>query len=118
MRDNVATFGEEKPLNEQEMETVLSIADQMVRRTTVPCTACHYCVSHCPRHLPIPDLLRLYNESMAEGPGAFIAPMALSALAPEQQPSACIACRSCEKVCPHQIHIPDALADFARRMGK
>ena len=118
VRDNVATFGEEKPLNEQEMETVLSIADQMVRRTTVPCTACHYCVSHCPRHLPIPDLLRLYNESMAEGPGAFIAPMALSALAPEQQPSACIACRSCEKVCPQQIHIPDALADFARRMGR
>ena len=118
VRDNVATFGEEKPLNEQEMEKVLSIADQMVRRTTVPCTACHYCVSHCPRHLPIPDLLRLYNESMAEGPGAFIAPMALSALAPEQQPSACIACRSCEKVCPQQIHIPDALADFARRMGR
>lgn len=39
--------------------------------------------------------------------------MALSAIPSEHQPSACIACHSCEKVCPQQIHIPDALADFA-----
>ena len=107
-----------KPLNEQEMALVLSIADDMIHRTTVPCTACHYCVSHCPKHLPIPDLLKLYNEAMVAGSGMFIAPMALSAIPAEHQPSACIACHSCEKVCPQQIHIPDALADFARRMGK
>lgn len=100
------------------MALVLSIADDMIHRTTVPCTACHYCVSHCPKHLPIPDLLKLYNEAMVAGSGMFIAPMALSAIPAEHQPSACIACHSCEKVCPQQIHIPDALADFARRMGK
>ena len=118
VKENIAIYEQARPLNEQETALVLSIADGMIRRTTVPCTACHYCVSHCPRHLPIPDLLKLYNEAMVAGSGMFIAPMALSAIPAGHQPSACIACHSCEKVCPQQIHIPDALADFARRMGK
>ncbi len=118
VKDNLATYQEAKPLNQQEMELVLSVADDMIRRTTVPCTACHYCVSHCPKHLPIPDLLKLYNEAMVAGSGAFISSMRLASLPAEHQPSACVACHSCEKVCPQQIHIPDALADFARRMGK
>ena len=118
VKENIATYEQAKPLNEQETALVLSIADDMIHRTTVPCTACHYCVSHCPKHLLIPDLLKLYNEAMVAGSGMFIAPMALSAIPAEHQPSACIACHSCEKVCPQQIHIPNALADFARRMGK
>ena len=118
VRDNIATYEERRPLTDDEMKLLLSVADDMIRRTTVPCTACHYCVSHCPMQLPIPDLLKLYNESMSAGPGAFIAPMALSALAQNQQPSACIGCHSCEQVCPQQIHIPDALADFAVRVGQ
>ena len=118
VRDNIATYEESRPLTDEEMKLLLSVADDMIRRTTVPCTACHYCVSHCPVQLPIPDLLRLYNESMAAGPGAFIAPMALSAFAQNQQPSSCIGCRACEQVCPQQIHIPDALHDFAVRVGQ
>ena len=79
-KENIATYEQARPLNEQETALVLSIADGMIRRTTVPCTACHYCVSHCPKHLPIPDLLKLYNEAMVAGSGMFIAPMALSPL--------------------------------------
>ena len=116
--DNIATYEESKPLSDDEMKLVLSVADDMIRRTAVPCTACHYCVSHCPMQLPIPDLLKLYNESVAAGPGAFIASMALSAFARNQQPSCCIGCRACEQVCPQKIHIPDALADFAARVGQ
>lgn len=118
VRDNIATFEQRKPLSDEEMRLVLSIADGMIRRTAVPCTACHYCVSHCPKNLPIPDLLKLYNEAVAAGSGMFIAPMALSSFPADQQPSNCIACHNCQKVCPQQIHIPDALADFARRMGQ
>lgn len=78
VKDNLATYQEAKPLNPQEMELILSVADDMIRRTTVPCTACHYCVSHCPKHLPIPDLLKLYNEAMVAGSGAFISSMGLA----------------------------------------
>lgn len=39
--------------------------------------------------------------------------MALGALPEDKQPSACIGCGACEVVCPQQIKIPEALADFA-----
>lgn len=118
VKDNIATYEASKPLTDDEMKLLLSVADDMIHRTTVPCTACHYCVSHCPMQLPIPDLLKLYNESMAAGPGAFIAPMALASFPADKQPSSCLSCHACEQVCPQQIHIPDALADFAGRVGQ
>ena len=116
MQDNIHTFAEDKPLTKKEMDTLLQIADGMVKKIVLPCTACHYCTSHCPQSLPIPELLSLYNEHCFTE-GGFIAPMALSAYPQEKLPSACIGCRSCEAVCPQQIKISEAMADFAQKMG-
>ena len=116
MQDNIHTFAEEKPLTEKEMDTLLQIADGMVKKIVLPCTACHYCTSHCPQGLPIPELLAMYNEHCFTE-GGFIAPMALSAYPQEKLPSACIGCRSCEAVCPQQIKISEAMADFAQKLG-
>ena len=112
---NLSTFAEDKPLNEAEMKALMDIAGQMLSRGTVPCTACHYCVSHCPMSLDIPYLLSLYNEHAYTG-GGFIAPMALSALPDDKQPQACLQCRSCEQVCPQQIKISEVLADFSAKL--
>ena len=115
MQKNIRTFEEQKPLNEEEKKALLHIANEMVKKIVLPCTACHYCVSHCPKGLAIPDLLALYNEHCFTG-GGFIAPMALSALPKEKWPTACIGCRSCERVCPQQIKVSEAMADFAKRL--
>lgn len=115
LEENLSTFEAEHPLNQQEMETLLGIADSMVQKTSVPCTACRYCTSHCPQSLDIPMLLELYNEHCFTG-GGFIAPMALMAVPKEKHPAACIGCRSCEAVCPQQIRISEALADFAQKL--
>lgn len=116
LKENIHTFREEKPLSVQEMEVLLSIADEMLGRKTLPCTSCRYCVSHCPQKLDIPSLLSLYNEhSFTEG--GFIAPMALQAVPKEKQPSACIGCRSCEAVCPQQIKISEAMSDFTKKIN-
>lgn len=114
MRDNIATFETEKPLSGEEMEKLLSIAGGMLGQT-LPCTACHYCVSHCPKELDIPMLLELYNEHCFTG-GGFMAPMALMAVPEEKHPHACIGCRSCEAVCPQQIKVSEAMADFAEKL--
>ena len=90
----------------------MSVADDMLGRKILPCTACHYCVSHCPQGLDIPSLLELYNEHNFTG-GGFIAPMALSALPEDKRPTACLHCHSCEAVCPQQIKISDAMESFA-----
>lgn len=115
LEENLSTFEAEHPLNQQEMETLLGIADSMVQKTSVPCTACRYCTSHCPQSLDIPMLLELYNEHCFTG-GGFIAPMALMAVPEEKHPAACVGCRGCEAVCPQQIRISEALADFAQKL--
>ena len=116
MQENIATFEEDKPLTKEEMDTLLSIADSMVGKIALPCTACHYCVSHCPQGLDIPRLIALYNEHCFTE-GGFIAPMALSAIPEDKRPDSCIGCRSCEAVCPQQIKVSEAMADFAKRLG-
>lgn len=116
MLDNIHTFETDKPLNEQEMAALFGIAEDMLKRSNLPCTACHYCVSHCPKGLDIPELLELYNEHVFTG-GGFLAPMALQALPVEKLPSACVGCRSCEAVCPQQIKISEALADFRNKLA-
>lgn len=116
MKDNIATFETDKPLNETELETLHAIAQGMVKKIVLPCTACHYCTSHCPQGLDIPNLLSLYNEHCFTQ-GGFIAPMALSAIPADKQPSACIGCRSCEAVCPQDIKISEAMADFTAKLG-
>ena len=116
LQENIRTFKEERTLNEEERQTLLDIADGMVKKIAVPCTACHYCVSHCPQGLDIPHLLSLYNEHSFTG-GGFIAPMALSAISKDKWPSACIGCRSCEAVCPQQIKISEVMADFAAKLA-
>lgn len=114
MKENIRTFETEKPLTKEEMDTLLFVAGGMLDGT-LPCTACHYCTSHCPQGLDIPMLLNLYNEHSFTG-GGFIAPMALSAVPQEKHPSACIGCRSCEKVCPQQIKISEAMSNFSEKL--
>lgn len=116
MQANIRTYETEQPLDENEMQALLNIADAMVGKIALPCTACHYCVSHCPQGLDIPNLLALYNEHCFTD-GGFIAPMALSAVPEDKRPNSCIGCRSCEAVCPQQIRISEAMADFARKLG-
>ena len=75
LEDNIRTYEEDKPLNQEEMDMLLGIADEMLGKKTLPCTACRYCVSHCPQELDIPSLLALYNEHCFTD-GGFIASMA------------------------------------------
>lgn len=115
VKDNIKTFEEAKPLNAEESAALDAIAREMLAKTSLPCTACRYCTSHCPKHLDIPELIKLYNEHRFTG-GGFIAPMVVSALAEEKRPSACVGCRSCEKVCPQQIKISEMMKDFTARL--
>jgi predicted aldo/keto reductase-like oxidoreductase len=116
MVENIKTYEEDKPLNTAEMNALQQVAEEMLGKNILPCTACRYCTSHCPMDLNIPELLSLYNEHSFTG-GGFIAPMALRALPEEKKPSACIGCQSCEQVCPQQIEIAKAMKEFAKKMS-
>ena len=116
MRQNIAICEEDRPLDGKEMESLLALGRDMVDAKAAPCTACKYCLSHCPKGIDIPRMIELYNEHVFTG-GGFIAPMALAAIPQDRQPSACIGCGKCAEVCPQQIDIPGIMKDFVQKLG-
>lgn len=113
---NIVTYETDEPLNSEEFDTLVKCVDEEVKNGGLPCTACHYCTSHCPKELPIPELIALYNEHKLTG-GGFIAPMAIGSMPKEKQPANCIGCKSCEQVCPQQIKISEMMKDFSSKLG-
>ena len=116
MKENIAICETDRPLSDDEMDGVLALGRSMVDGK-VPCTSCNYCTSHCPKGIDIPRMIELYNEHVFTG-GGFIAPMALSAIPSEHQPSACIGCGKCAKVCPQGIDIPGVMKDFVQKLNQ
>ena len=116
LKANMATYETEAPLSKEEFDTLVARMDEETRKAGLPCTACHYCTSHCPKGLPIPELISLYNEHKATG-GGFIAPMAIGSMPQEKRPANCIGCKGCEQVCPQQIKISEMMADFTSLIG-
>ncbi len=116
LKANIETFAADAPLSKKEFDTLVQLTDEETKKGGLPCTACHYCTSHCPQSLPIPELIALYNEHKITG-GGFIAPMAVSSMPEEKRPSNCVGCRSCEQVCPQQIKISEMMSEFSAMIG-
>ena len=116
LSQNIATFSEEKPLNDSEMQTLVGIADKMMSaKNTLPCTACRYCTSHCPIELDIPQIIQLYNDYTYSGAERFSS-SALRSLGENKQPTDCIGCHSCEAVCPQNIKISEMMRSFSKKL--
>ncbi len=113
--DNIATYQTSKPLNDEEMAVLLNIAKEMTSKKTLPCTACAYCTTYCPKKLNIPEIIKLYNQGVGAD-GGFAVPEEISSLEDGKTPSACIGCKACEAVCPQNIRISKMMSDFAKEI--
>lgn len=114
VEDNIKTFSKEKPLTEEENAKLLAIADALLSRRTLTCTNCKYCVTECPMELPIPKMLRLFNDKFLVSGGSGKAD---SITFPDgKMPSECIACHACEAKCPQKIEIASIMAEFADKL--
>ena len=112
--DNIKTFSEEKHLCEKERASLLAIADKLLSKRTLTCTNCKYCVEECPMGLPIPKLLRLFNDTFLVSGGA---QKNKSITFPDgKMPSECIACHACEQKCPQKIEIASIMEEFAEKL--
>lgn len=109
VEDNLKTFETDAPLNDNECQTLLAIADKMIASGSVPCSACRYCVADCPMNLDIPTLIKHYNEHVLTNEELLPA----DALTEQQTPANCSGCQSCEKLCPQGIKIHKVMEDFA-----
>lgn len=114
LAENITVWEEDKPLSDEEMKVLLSLAESLSKG--VPCTGCKYCVSQCPKVLDIPRLIALYNDDKISN-GWRITGLFLKFLPEYTQPSCCIHCGKCTEVCPQGIKIPDILAELVEWKG-
>ena len=106
LAENIQTFCSESPLNPEELAMTMEIADRMIARNAVPCTGCNYCVEHCPKCIPIPGIIKLYNDlanGSTEKPGT-------------PGPADCIGCGKCRIHCPQGINIPGVMKDYTKKL--
>ena len=115
LKENIATYETEAPLDEFEIKKLFEIGAAMTAKITLPCTSCRYCTSHCPMELGIPEIIELYNEHVYTSDG-YVAPVVIGAFPDEKKPSACLGCRACEAVCPQNIKISEMMRDFVERL--
>lgn len=101
-------------LTEDERGALERCAEMIRGNTVVGCTGCGYCVSHCPKCIPIPRYFALYND-YARHPGEdWKMRYAYDALAQQQgKATDCIGCRNCEAHCPQKLEITAYLRKVA-----
>lgn len=114
LEDNIKTFSTDSPLSDNEVATLYEIAEGL--KSSVPCTACRYCIKGCPMELDIPALLEIYND-LSYAPGVLTASK-IEFMPENKRPSACIACGKCVKSCPQNIDIPLTLINLTRMLEK
>lgn len=114
MVQNVESFREIRPLNEEERTALLDMAEGM--KNAVPCTACRYCCAGCPMQLDIPKLIAAYND--LHFATNLMTVMNLDVLPEDKKASACIGCRKCTQVCPQNIDIPEVMKGLVEEVAK
>lgn len=114
MAENIRIFDERRPLSEEEIEKLYSVADGM--KNSLPCTACRYCCDGCPKELDIPRIINAYNDYRVAP--SFNITMNVESMPEGHRPEDCIGCGACAAVCPQNIDIPAAMQTFAAEIAK
>ncbi len=114
LRDNLQPA---HPLTDREWAALEAVVKILNRSIAVPCTACRYCVPHCPKGIAIPDFFRIFN-SYCRHPkeGWKMQPVYGKLTQTHGKASDCIGCRMCEQNCPQRIPISAWLPKIAAAM--
>jgi predicted aldo/keto reductase-like oxidoreductase len=116
MQDNLSYMKDFKPLNDEEQKIIREAQRILGKSSTVPCTACRYCVEGCPMEIPIPEIFSALNLQLGNGQLDEAKKAYLAAAEEGHRAKDCIECRQCEGVCPQHIAITDCLKKAAETL--
>jgi predicted aldo/keto reductase-like oxidoreductase len=102
--DNLDTFCNYKPLNDEERKVIANAAEIINQRVGNKCTGCRYCMP-CPKGVNIPRSFGLWNRFKSFGSYENCRNDWENNIKPEEKPENCVECGQCEKSCPQQINI-------------
>lgn len=108
LEDNLSSFEPFKTLNDNEYNAINHVVEIINSYSTIPCTACGYCLEDCPKGIEIPYIFQLFND--CEIFKAKRLNVEYFTFVPvDKQASMCISCGKCIKKCPQGIVIPTEL---------
>lgn len=104
-----------QPLSLEDLKLIERVRSAFLKRATVPCTRCGYCLP-CPQGVNIPGVLELYNN------GVVYNDMSASSLVygrffqETERASACTQCGQCEQKCPQGIEISKLMPSIHEKL--
>lgn len=98
------------PMTEEEMTVLQKVVPFIKGATAVECTACGYCLKHCPKNIAIPQYFKLYNEYKRNPNENWkITPVYDNLALKYGKATDCINCKRCENNCPQNLPITQHL---------
>jgi predicted aldo/keto reductase-like oxidoreductase len=111
--DNIDTLGKLVPLNESENESIAKAVAMLNSIPRIACTACSYCVEHCPMHIKIPQFISFVNEIAIYNSKANAQEMYDLYTGDGYYASTCIGCKKCEDHCPQKIEVSSIIKEVS-----
>lgn len=122
LKENLCTYSPLEPINKEDNDFLMKIADDIYNLKTIPCNECNYCMP-CPYGINIPAIFSHYNKCIKESnmpnKGAQDPDYRRARRAyligydhhvPKlRQANHCIGCGQCMEHCPQRIAIPDEM---------
>lgn len=108
VEDNLKTFEQFKPLNEEERTTIEEVVRIIKSRVQNGCTGCSYCMP-CPFGVNIPGTFSIWNTYHMYQNDNLIK-RRWDGMEESAKPINCAKCGKCEQACPQKIQIREDLA--------
>lgn len=117
VEDNLKTFADFKPLNEQEKKTIDEIVTLINSRVQNGCTGCRYCMP-CPAGVNIPGCFSAWNRYHMYQNYNVVRWQWETELGEKQQAKNCVQCGKCEQSCPQKLSIREDLKKVQSDLDK